>query len=160
MKRLCATALIAFAAIPVGLAGADSPTKYFVRTDATSKDAHVSLAVKGNKLVSGYVVEKVHCAGYPAVTGNFVDFGNAKVRSGRFRDVDRVGGSRDRVTGTISADAVRGRVRSRFDFTGPGPVCKTGERFTLEQVDRARWARYTKKARQADPNFPSDHRSP
>jgi hypothetical protein len=144
--------------VPAVAEASGGEARYFIRTDANRKDAHVSMAIKGQRIESGYFTEKIECKGYPDVGGNFIDFGHTPIRNGHFRDVDRKSFYRDRVSGSVGKNVVRGRARSVYDFTSPGPICRTGERFTLDLVDRSRWKRYTKQDRELDPSVNGDHR--
>ena len=118
------------------------------------------MAIRGQSVTSGYLLEEGSCKGYPDIAGNYIDFGDVKLRDGRFRDVDRKDNYRDRVVGElVRPDRIVGSSRSYADYRGPGPICRSGEKFTLDRVGRARWRGYTELVRDLDPRFPGDGRT-
>jgi hypothetical protein len=131
---------------------------YFVDARGEADDTRTSLAIRGHRLTSGYVFnDRYRCRGFRGI--NLIDFAKVGIRNGNFHDVDQRRYYKDRVRGErLNGKRIKGRAVGVSRLRGPD--CRFVTRFTLEKVGRAKWRRYTKKARKFDRRIGAgtDHR--
>ena len=147
---LAACMLVAFSMpAAAGTGGQDRAKEiYFVDARGEADDTRASLAIRGQRLTSGYVFnDRYRCQGIRGI--NLIDFAKARIRNGKFHDVDQRSYYKDRVRGErANGKRIKGRAVGVTELRGPD--CRFVTRFTLEKVGRAKWRRYTKKARKFD----------
>lgn len=157
---LATCVLVAFSIPAAAGAGEQDRAKeiYFIDARGEADNTRASLAIRGRRLTSGYVFnDRYGCNGQRGI--NLIDFAKARLRDGNFHDVDQRRYYKDRVRGERS-NGKRIKGRSVGVTRLRGPDCRFVTRFTLEKVGRAKWRRYTKKARKYDRRIGAgtDHR--
>ena len=130
---------------------------FFIDGPKRERFARTSIAIRGRKITSGFVVKYPRgCDGGRKRSAFLIDFSGSKFnKRDHFKDVDSLPGGKSVARGKRDGDSIAGRAYG-WTRLSDGSYCHFGTTFDLKPVSHARWKQYSARARDWDATFPGD----